>query len=299
MAAPVFNETITITFGDCAENNRGMQQIGDRADTGLTMDNMKEIRQSFVLAGAQCEWYDLRALLPADKAAKAPPAVVLVARGAVTALIPENGGADAMLVEQQAESMKWDKHAKMYGVVREKKARHNLCYSHIPQEPDYAQGKGTIVAYSDVPHLNALRLAIGRLLSDPTNPLSNLQGEGNRYYAATTPKKMPYIGFHGDTERRIVVAARLGATFTLYYQWYEKNTAVGQLLTLQLSHGDMYVMSDAAVGYNWLPVSRPGFTLRHAAGPRALEEVATKLRRKLAAAATKASTTPIAKNKSQ
>jgi hypothetical protein len=43
----------------------------------------------------------------------------------------------------------------------------------------------------------------------------DLACEGNYYYDISTCG----IGFHGDAERRRVVAVRLGATIPLHYQW--------------------------------------------------------------------------------
>lgn len=85
-------------------------------------------------------------------------------------------------------------------------------------------------------------------------------GEGNYYYDI----EKCYIGAHGDGERRLTVGLRLGATFPLHYQWYLKGEKVGEKTTLSLDHGDIYVMSDVAVGWNWLKRNIP--TLHHSAG---------------------------------
>ena len=73
---------------------------------------------------------------------------------------------------------------------------------------------------------------------------------------------------HGDTERQIVIAVRLGANFNLYYQWYHKGKKIGKLFEITLKHGDMYFMSDKAVGYDWKKPSL--YTLRHGAGSKEL-----------------------------
>lgn len=84
--------------------------------------------------------------------------------------------------------------------------------------------------------------------------------EGNYYYNV----KKCYIEYHGDGERRLVIGVRLGATFPLHYRWYLKGAKVGNVLTIDLNGGDMYVMSEVAVGWNWLKKTVP--TLRHSAG---------------------------------
>ena len=50
----------------------------------------------------------------------------------------------------------------------------------------------------------------------------------------------------------------------LKFQWFQKSQPLGAVLEIPLSHGDMYVMSDKAVGHDWMK-DRKGLTLRHAA----------------------------------
>jgi hypothetical protein len=50
----------------------------------------------------------------------------------------------------------------------------------------------------------------------------------------------------------------------LRYQWFKRNRPVGETITIQLKGGDIYLMSDIAVGWNWRKSSE--LTLRHSAG---------------------------------
>ena len=54
-------------------------------------------------------------------------------------------------------------------------------------------------------------------------------------------------GYHGETERRRVVAIRVGATMPLHYQWYQDHVPVGDTFSVTLEEGDMYVMGSKAV----------------------------------------------------
>jgi hypothetical protein len=238
-------ETITLTFGDCAENHRGMQTIGEMSASGLDLEDLKKTMAWFVNKGKKCDLVDLKKDLDAE------PAYVLIVRDGCSAIV----NPDELLVEQIG--LVWDTQAFMYGRVVNKKARHNICYSDFEQEPDYEEGKGTVVNFSNLPLLSKIREKLGRI----TGPkLTKLQCEGNRYYDV----KKTYIGFHGDTERRIVVAVRLGADFPIHYQWYKDSKPVGEMFTAVLNHGDMYFMSSKAVGFDWK--KKKTFTLRHAAG---------------------------------
>jgi hypothetical protein len=65
----------------------------------------------------------------------------------------------------------------------------------------------------------------------------NTRAQGNLYYDVACCG----IGFHGDSERRKVVAVRLGAAFPLQFQWFMRSAAVGRRVNVELKHGDMYV----------------------------------------------------------
>lgn len=88
----------------------------------------------------------------------------------------------------------------------------------------------------------------------------NLKGEGNYYYDVTKCG----IGFHGDSERRKVIAIRLGASIPIHYQWFQRNLPTGNRMIFPLDDGDIYVMSEKAVGTDWK--KKIDFTLRHATG---------------------------------
>jgi len=250
-------ETITLTFGDCAENHRGMQSLGHMATKGLTPNDLSTISTTLETYGITCELYDLTQLSnenPDIPQIKFPSANILVARNGIHAFDQLNG--DALYTEQC--QFPRDTKAFMYGRVVNKKARHNLCFSDMDQQPDYASGKGTVINFSRTPILNHIRINLPIVTG--ISKLGKLQCEANYYYDISKT----YIGFHGDTERRIVAGLRLGATFPLHYQWFHNHQPVSTRLTIQLNDGDMYFMDEKAVGYDWKSGSL--YTLRHAAG---------------------------------
>ena len=78
------------------------------------------------------------------------------------------------------------------------------------------------------------------------------------------------IGYHGDTERRKVVGVRLGENNVLAFKWFQDGEEVMLAARVVLEHGDMYMMSEKAVGTDWK--KRNIATLRHAAGSRKYTE---------------------------
>lgn len=164
---------------------------------------------------------------------------------------------DSEKLKAELDNLNWDKKALMYGRVVNKNARHNLCFADVSQEADYKSGKGTVIPFDSVPCLATVR---GRLSEFLGASGENLFAEGNYYFDL----KNCGIGFHGDSERRKVVAMRVGASNPIVFQWFFKNNPVGIPIRIDLNDGDMYIMSDKAVGNDWKKSSI--YTLRHAAG---------------------------------
>jgi hypothetical protein len=324
-------DTVTITFGDRAENHAGMQQLGAGAASGFTHGELLRAAQLFREQGCECQLLDLVSEAGVEALGGGPePAYLLVVRGGIGALLSqelrEDGAsgppvpspapvpppaprdlteetresreddgswevfraelvemgldpevvdgiappaeeipdeappvnsqlADLMLDEQR--SLDFDKKALFRGQVKNSLARWNLCFDTTAQEPDYAAGKGRTVAFADVEYTRAAWEALPTFFGEKAR---TLVAEGNYYYDA----KKCGIGFHGDGERKIVIALRLGVSIPLHYQWYLQSKPEGRRIAVTLRHGDLYAMSEKAVGSDWRSRSFP--TLRHAAG---------------------------------
>ena len=242
--------TITLTFGDCAENHVGMQKIGNIQDRGLSTADLDEICKYFESLGYKPERIRLNDYLP--EGIEASTAEVVIIPSGVNAFV----SSDDLMAD--VESLDFDTKAFMYGRVVNKKARYNICFSDFDQEPNYEEKKGRVVSFEKLPLLSCIRKKLGRILKTNKEKLADLQCEGNYYYDT----KKTYIGFHGDAERRIVVAVRLGYSFNLYYRWFKNSEAIGREFCQALNHGDVYFMSDKAVGYDWK--KKTIYTLRHA-----------------------------------
>jgi hypothetical protein len=243
----------TITFGDQAENHAGMEMIGTPLTKGFTCEELQAIHDKLSpLFEVEIIKLDLD-----DKSLNADPASVLVIRNGLDTLF------DVSLESFTAEltAIDWDKKAFMYGRVVNKYARWNLCFAETAREPDYEQKLGRIVAFDSIPGLSTIRNAIPAFFGEH---LQGIVAEGNYYYDL----KKTGIGFHGDAERKVVIALRVGVEGSecppLLYQWHHNGKAVGPRKEIPLNMGDVYVMSDKAVGHDWKRKNIP--TLRHATG---------------------------------
>ena len=83
----------------------------------------------------------------------------------------------------------------------------------------------------------------------------------NRYYNLN----ITCIGFHGDTERVVVICISIGCdNYPMRWQWFKDGMPVGKSIDIILNCGDVYIMSEKAVGADWKKKSK--YTLRHSAG---------------------------------
>lgn len=238
----------TITFGDVAENHAKMQKIGTLHENGYSVEKLIQIQQKLSSYGLITELVDLN--VGFDQTFS--EAKVLVIRKGAQFILGEET-TDGLIAENDALTM--DKKALMRGKVVNKVARWNLCFADEDQEPNYEDGKGRVVAWKHIPRMSRIRQIISEWTEDML-----LNGEANYYYDISQCG----IGFHGDGERRKVFAVRMGETMPLYFKWYQNSEPVGEAFELILNDGDMYIMSEKAVGFDWLKKKIP--TLRHSTG---------------------------------
>jgi len=252
---------ITLTFAESGENHVGMEQIGIRGNHGFFLEDLQQVKENF--PGKETELFPLHKLLGNESF---PEAYVLVVRNAFPSIANEL--LDILSKNEEQGGVDWDKKVYMYGRVCNKKARYNLLFCDLGEgeggiggerkkkiEANYEEKQGTkynIHAYEPLQRLYQQMITL--------TPQKEFIIEGNYYYNV----KECYIGAHGDAERRMVMGYRLGETFPLHYQWYQHQHPISNICTIELHHGDMYIMSEKAVGYDWKKSSI--MTLRHGAG---------------------------------
>ena len=252
------NKAMTLTFGDCAENHQGMQMLGEGASEGFTPADLERIVDLMegLGYGEKCELIDLRDLA-AERGEDVPepsPAYLLVLRQFLTQKRANDIFEENMAFEWDKQLWNWKQK-----VVQNKHARHNVCYDEEAQEANFPEGKGTIVAWKSVPATHAVARALPVLLGEKGE---GLVCEGNLYYDVAKTG----IGWHGDKERKKVVGVRFGESIPLKFRWWYRNKSFGETLSVLLNHGDAYIMSEKAVGWDWGCAVKHGPTLRHSAG---------------------------------
>tara|TARA_Y100000389_G_scaffold86932_1_gene83567 strand:+ start:749 stop:1552 length:804 start_codon:yes stop_codon:yes gene_type:complete len=249
--------TVTITCGDAGENHAGMEMLGKLGEegSGFSPDLLKKMAFALGEMGLEVEYRDFSLV---DYPAETANAGLLIIRGYL-----DPSRADLLLEELKA--LNWDRRYfdRRRGRVLNKLARANLVIvDGFSQEAQYELGQGTIVNGLGLEAFSQFKREMVETLNGAsgTDKADGLVAEGNLYDDPTRNG----IGYHGDMERRKVIALRLGEEMPMSWQWYHRSEQVGEPFSFVFRSGDLYLMSERAVGNDWRKSSL--YTMRHAAG---------------------------------
>ena len=270
------NRVITYTWCECGENHAGGAQEGKKAEPGEGF-NEEDLKRAATIVkklwNCQSELHNLKkglegAEIKNKKGVKytgdVNDAHLLIMRNLLTLILKSHNFTLADLMKE-ATHKKWDN--QFYDTRRKKvlnkHARHNHMITDKAQKSNYDEGgkRGTTHSFSEMPIMDMIRKELGKLGKKFT---LLIVAEGNLYMDGGAKKNG--IGWHGDFERRLVMAMRLGInpSMPFYYKWWYGNQSQGKRMEFQLNAGDVYVMSEWAVGTEWRKSSL--ITLRHATG---------------------------------
>lgn len=249
-------ERYSITWGETAIVHVGGPEIGGRRAVGFSVAELNAIAASVRVQGGVAELVPLHPALP-DYFQRDPAleAATLVIRDGVDFLFGAEGMADTLLNEQR--QVLYDDHFFGHGSCKRKLKRHNIVFGDVgvKHSADYSQP--TVVAFDTVPFLEMFRGELAKL----GPKAAGLFAEGNHYNHEKSG-----IGYHGDGERKTVICCSLGASMRLRYHWRLPGSSEHALppVDLTVNHGDVYIMSEKATGWDW--TSRSRVRLVHAAG---------------------------------
>ena len=259
-------ETISLTFGDQGENHPGMEKVGSMVDKGegFNLSDFKRWRKNFKKAGLVVDIHHLNRLVGTESSnpsgSEMEDAYVMVVHQGMNFFLEPIKKTDVDLFREM-DGFKWDR--KYFDTRRNrvlnKNARANVCFGDERREPKYEEKKGRIVGYDECECLATIKLGMAKVMGPKCG---DLICEGNRYFDL----RKCGIGWHGDAERRKVIAFRLGEDMDLHFNWFKRHASFGTTLKLTLKSGDMYLMSEKAVGWDWKRSSIP--TIRHSAGKK-------------------------------
>ena len=239
-----------ITFGEVAILHVGGKEYGKgRLDKGFSTDELKNIAEN----NLNTEYISISNKLP-KKLRKDNEAGILVFRSISNnqniknkkfTLALNKKEADKLYLEQDSidyDQKYWDNRRQK---TLNKRARYNIvfCKNKINHSSDYKQC--SVTAFSDLKYLKKFRKRLHLILGQKAKKLN---AEGNKYFHGKAG-----IGYHGDAERKIVICLSLGKPTTLRYHWRLPGSSEHTLqpTDIKLNHGDVYVMSEKATGWDW------------------------------------------------
>ena len=258
-AVKTTNPTWSLTIGNGGENHTGMEFLGNmrKKGQGWDIDRLlyaKEIMEN--IFDKQVDLYNLNkeclegVTIPEGQ--KPKDAYLMVVRGFLSDRVHQN-------MIKELGSYVWDR--KYWDTRRQKVlnklARANVCYGKEGREANYAEGKGTIVGFEQSPLVGNLLKVVEILMRD-----KDLIVEGNQYDDVSKNG----IGPHGDSERVCVSCLRVGESMPMKFGMFWNCKLRGKPFETVMNGGDLYFMSEEAVGAEWK--SRSKWVWRHCAGAK-------------------------------
>ena len=239
------------------ENHTGMEFLGNlrKKGQGWGLDRLlyaKDVLEN--IFDKQVDLYNLNEAclegVSIPEASKPKDAYLMVVRGFLSDRVHKN-------MVKELGSYEWDR--KYWDTRRQKVlnklARANVCYGKTGRAANYAEGKGTIIGFDQSPLVGNLLQVIEILMKD-----EGLIVEGNQYDDVSKNG----IGPHGDTERVCVACLRVGASMPMKFGMFWNCKVRGKPFETIINGGDLYFMSEEAVGAEWK--SRSKWIWRHCAG---------------------------------
>tara|TARA_X000001036_G_scaffold130883_1_gene123744 strand:+ start:2368 stop:3174 length:807 start_codon:yes stop_codon:yes gene_type:complete len=242
------NVSYSVLFGDRVGRSTRTCR-GTLAGGGWDEPFLRETRDALVDKGVDASIVELT---PACDVPSAADACVLVVRNFNPELCD--------LVLGKLSNTKFDTFTKMYGKVRDAHSRHIVYIDDVAVPPNREECQHSVWSWHDQPELSAVREWMGARIGacdDVTIGCALKYPDIDRCG----------ISWHGDAERRKTALFRLGPNserHPLHFAWFHKHDRVSDVVSIHLSHGDMVLYSDKAMGYDWKKSSIP--TVRHATG---------------------------------
>lgn len=114
----------------------------------------------------------------------------------------------------------------------------------ISNGPDYLNGNEGVIGFDEIPLTKYLYTKLREYIG--SNNAQDLRCTGS-YHCDLAHCN---IGFQGHMKREKVIGIQLDASMPMYFQWFKHAKPVGQRIELSLNNGDIYIMSENAIGCN-------------------------------------------------
>lgn len=258
------NKSIGIFFGEDLEKvdiyKRDIQN-GQNINAGFNIADMRIARFLFEQVDCETEFYILNQKIgiPTEVAA-----VLVIKKGIDKLLEFVNSTSDDMFKELSA--VKWNKKEIINGKSKNTKNYWNIKMNELTDDINinYEKKIPNMIDYNNIPLTHRIRDIIPNFIGDKAK---DLEGTGYNYWDVTKTGKT----WNAQTDKRKIFGVHLGESSQIYFQWYFNDVPKGQRMAIDLEHGDMYFLSEKAVGFDGNKVNAP--ILRHAYGHEDFAEI--------------------------
>lgn len=254
-----FIPTATITLSENIMHFSSMQNFGQKAENGFSNDDLIKVYNLF--PSGTCEIINLKDILP-KTLYEIPDAYILIIREQFKIYADEI--LNTMISQEGSNSegiitgVSWDDYRIHNSKLVESKLHKKLVFLDIQElyklPFSTIENRGTIYNIRRIPHLFKLNEVFNSLFNE------RLYAEGTYYYNTNEC----YTPMHQKKERKKVINLHLGSSFPLHFCWYHQSQKVSDMKTIQINHGDLYIMSEIAIGN--IKESKTKLYLKHSMG---------------------------------
>ena len=185
-----------------------------------------------------------------------PKACILVIKNGIELLMEST---DAAKLYKEQEQVRYDGRFFDKNKVKVRRAHKTMLFATEGRNASDDYTQPSVTAFSEVPLANKIRTSFQTLLGDRA---ADLNVNGTKYHTSVYEKgddgksmKNPSnMGWHGNDNCKIVVGVCLGASASLSFIWRlpgSQKNLTDTRVTIPLTHGDVYVLSEKAIGYDY------------------------------------------------
>jgi len=224
---------------------------------GISCTRLEALQQKYKYDGYETELYDLSKLKLKENTKLTNSKDILKEEASILIVRQFKFGICLHTIEGELKNIKYDTKC----VGRNSAKYTAILTSNSPIQS--IQSKDSVYDFNTLEGLNSVK----EDLEEVTECF--LKGDINYYYNISNCG----IGWHGDADRNIVCGFRVGSDMNILFRWYQDRNIVSEHLELILHSGDLYIMSEKAIGTDWKKYAKGLLTLRHAAGSKKYTEI--------------------------
>lgn len=234
---------ITISLSESVSHGNDMWRIGIKSETGFSNDEL--ITFFYSLPQGSCELINLKDILPTTLH-DIPDAYILIIRCIyleyANKIFSTMVNVESSNEEGNITGIQWDNQRFNKDKIVENKLHSKLLFLDIGSEYKVPfnpfEKRGTIYNVRRIPELFRFATEMSSLL------MRSFYIEGTNYYNTNEC----YSPLSQNKESKHVVNLHLGSSIPLHFRWFHNTTEVSNVKSIQLNHGDVYLMNEIALG---------------------------------------------------